>query len=510
MIDDGQKPDLYKLLSVVEGKGGFEAVCNGELWDLVGEECGLGVNVGSSVKLVFSKYKSVLESCLKKSGGGKVSDECGLMGFEADVKELLSGQAEIAVAGNGVKAGVDGANEVKSGEKDVGKLGEGNGDAMQGVEVADGGKKSNETTADVCGAVKIGASGLLNVGKTRDGDNVGDSSGGNVGGLKRKKESLCDLMNWVTRAANNPCDPEIGLLPEKSKWKSYSNQEAWKRVLLYREAVFHKKQSSIEQQNWQSQKMHPSMYDDPAPTTYNLRERVKRDKKQSFEKQKPGSQSSSGNSDRTSSPRAVDSATSKRILVGPNHQAEVPEWTGPILESDPKWLGTQIWPLVAANPRFLIERDPIGKGRQDSCGCAVPRSVECVRFHIAERKDKIKLELGMAFYYWDFDKVGEDVRRSWTYEDEKKFWEVIQSNPPSSERYFWDYIFRTFPNKNREVLVSYYFNVYLLHRIAYHSRHTPDDFDSDDDESQSALRNVFGHQTQNSLLSPKKPAKKGK
>ncbi|MCI54549.1 AT-rich interactive domain-containing protein 1-like, partial [Trifolium medium] len=83
--------------------------------------------------------------------------------------------------------------------------------------------------------------------------------------------------------------------------------------------------------------MHPSMYDDPAPTTYNLRERVKRDKKQSFEKQKPGSQSSSGNSDRTSSPRAekqwVDSATSKRILVGPNHQAEVPEWTGPILES---------------------------------------------------------------------------------------------------------------------------------------------------------------------------------
>ncbi|MCI84440.1 hypothetical protein A2U01_0105718, partial [Trifolium medium] len=69
---------------------------------------------------------------------------------------------------------VDGANEVKSEVKDVGKLGEGNGDAMQGVEEADGGKKSAETTADVCGAVKIGASGLLNVGETHDGD-IGDN-----------------------------------------------------------------------------------------------------------------------------------------------------------------------------------------------------------------------------------------------------------------------------------------------------------------------------------------------
>jgi hypothetical protein len=256
MIDDGQNIDLYnKLLTVVEEKGGFEAICNGELWDLVGEECGLGVNVGSSVKLVYSKYKSFLESCLKKSGGGKVSDECGLMGFEADVKELLSSdKAEIAVAGEGVKTGVDYANEVKSGGKDVGKLGEGNGDAMPGVEEADGGEKSAETMANVCGVVKIGASGL---GETRDGD-IGanavpglDLSGGNEAGLKRKRESLSGLMNWVTRVANNPCDPEIGSLPEKSKWKSYSNQEAWKRVLLYREAVFHKKKSSIEQQNWQ-------------------------------------------------------------------------------------------------------------------------------------------------------------------------------------------------------------------------------------------------------------------
>jgi hypothetical protein len=257
------------------------------------------------------------------------------------------------------------------------------------------------------------------------------------------------------------------------------------------------------------------MYDDPARTTYNLRERVKREKDQLFENKKPGSQSSSGYSDRTPSPHAekqlLDSATSKRILVGPSHQAEVPEWTGPNLESDPKWLGIQVWPSsVAVSSRFLIERDPIGKGRQDSCGCAVPGSLECVRFHIAERKEKVKLELGVAFYHWHFDKVGEDVRRWWTYEDEGKFWQVIQSNPPSSERYFWDHISEAFPNKSRETLVSYYFNVYLWQRIAYHSRHTPDDIDSDDDESQSALRNVFGHQTQNSLQSPKKPAKKGK
>jgi len=287
MFDDGQKVDLHKLLIVVDGKGGFDAVCDGELWDLVGKECGLGVNVGSSLKLVFSKYKSVFESCVMKVGDAKVFDESGLMGFDAEVNELLSGQGGNVVAGEKFKGGADGANEVKSvnfessGEKEVhdggcldlgmmdqgmvnetdaGKLSEGNGDGMEVVEDFDGGKITVGTTEDASDLVKSSESGLLNVGENHDGD-IGDNSvpvldlsGGDGSGSSHKRkreEALFDMMSWVKKTASNPSDPEIVPMPEKPKWRAYSNEEAWKRVLLFREAVFYKKKSSIEQQNWQ-------------------------------------------------------------------------------------------------------------------------------------------------------------------------------------------------------------------------------------------------------------------
>ncbi|KAJ1403521.1 SANT/Myb domain [Sesbania bispinosa] len=567
MLGDGQRVDLFKLFTVVKGKGGYDAVCNGKLWDLVGEESGLGVSVGSSVKLVYSKYLSVLDAWVKKVADSKVPFECGLvddrvkfarrlMELQAEVKGLLSDRAADAVAEKELKGESDddyrgvrklcGTNEVKGlnlesngdqkvqnggcsdsdmpdremmNESVLGNLCEGN-DAMGVMEEFDGGKISAEESVvvDVSDAMNSSRSttGLSIEGKNGGDDNTGvlvlDSSGGDGGssGYKRKRESVFDLLSWVTRVAKNPCDPAVGSMPEKSKWKSYSNQELWKQVLLFREAVFFKKhfESSSEQHNWQSQKMHPCMYDDPIVTTYNLRERLKCDKKLLFGKLTSAVRSSSessvgteGDSDRTPSPHAAD-------------RAVVPQWTGMTSESDSKWLGTQIWPPQNVTSRLLIERDPIGKGRQDVCGCSQPGSVECVRFHIAEKRGKVKLELGVAYYQWNFDKIGEDVRRFWTNEDEKKFKDVIQSNSSSSETYFWDHIFRTFPKKSRADLVSYYFNVFLLQRRGYQNRHTPDEIDSDDDESESGLRNVFGHQTQKSrssiLLTPKKPQTKGR
>jgi hypothetical protein len=32
----------------------------------------------------------------------------------------------------------------------------------------------------------------------------------------------------------------------------------------------------------------------------------------------------------------------KHVSIGPRFQAEVPQWTGDIFESDSKWLGTQV------------------------------------------------------------------------------------------------------------------------------------------------------------------------
>lgn len=286
--------------------------------------------------------------------------------------------------------------------------------------------------------------------------------------------------------------------------------------------------------------MHPCMYDDHTGAAYNLRERLKCDKRLLFGKPTSAVRSSSDSSvgsgglDRTPSPHTgdrtekelldgVNGCPSVRIPLGPCHQAEVPEWTGMTSESDSKWLGTQIWPVEKVNSRLVIERDPIGKGRQNHCGCSVPGSVDCVRFHIVEKRAKVKRELGAAFYQWNFDKVGEEVRRLWTEEEEKRFkdvvasnslklMDVVASNSPSPEGYFWDHIFRSFPKKSRADLVSYYFNVFLLQRRAYQNRHTPKNIDSDDDESEDGLRTVFGHQTQKSrtsiLLTPKKPQTK--
>ncbi|TKY65421.1 AT-rich interactive domain-containing protein 1 [Spatholobus suberectus] len=642
MMSNGEPLDLYKLFVVVKEKGGYDAVCKNRLWDLVGEEYGLGVKVGSSVELVYSKHLSALETCLKNVADGEFP-ECGLVDDRVKFrKRLIEAQAESLSDDYGEEEAGDelerrvcecpdgrkmcGSNRVKGmkPESNVAEL-------ERVYEYLDGRKlcgadrikgKNKDSSGDefdkvcdnldrrkLCGtnrvkglnpesnvAKKVQSEGVVDLdmldrgmdepfhanlcslntavdileefdeGKTltvdasdaesnmprlSDGskscDNDDDDDSDEVlildpsgvdkesFGRKRKRESKSEMLSWVTSIAKNPCDPAVGSIPEKSKWKSYSSQEIWKQALLFREAVYLKKdfETISERLSWQGQRMHPSMYDDRNGAMYNLRQRLKCDKGLVLGKSKSDEVSSAssggthGGLERTPSPHAdnrsekrlLDSCTARSSLdkcarvhipVGPNHQAEVPEWTGMTYESDSKWLGTRIWPPKTVNSKKLFfERDPIGKGRQDSCGCQVLGSVECVRFHIAKKRSKVKLELGEAFYQWNLHKVGEEVRGSWKEQEEKKFQDVVKSNPASLDKCYWDHLFKTFPMKSREDLVSYYFNVFLLQRRAYQNRHTPDNIDSDDDESEfTPLRKVFGHQTQTSrgftLLSPKK------
>lgn len=290
--------------------------------------------------------------------------------------------------------------------------------------------------------------------------------------------------------------------------------------------------------------MHPCMYDDQHGSNYNLRERFKCRKKllsdKTMSQGRACSESSSasqseldknpctegmedgldkylpGTSDLSTADSAIDKYASalekyvpKRIPYGPRFEANVPEWTGVASEIDSKWLGTRVWPLEKVEHRYLIERDPIGKGRQDSCGCEVPGSIECVRFHIAEKRLRVKLELGSAFYQWKFDRMGEEVKISWAEEEEKKFEAILRSTPPPLQKCFWDQIFKIFPTKSRADLVSYYFNVYLLQRRGYQNRVTPNNIDSDDEEESGLVTNGNGHEADKSpnsiLYSPKKP-----
>ncbi|OMO70508.1 hypothetical protein CCACVL1_18869 [Corchorus capsularis] len=204
--------------------------------------------------------------------------------------------------------------------------------------------------------------------------------------LKRKRDSTWGMLNWVTEIGKDQYDPVIGSLPDRSRWKSYGSEEFWKQILLFREVAFLKKDD---------QKMHQTKFG------YNLRERSSCSKKHRHD------YSSGNHSDLDIYMVGIDDYCA--VPIGPLFQAEVPTWTGVASESDAKWLGTRVWPLGKKEVRNLVEVDRIGKGRQDSCGCPLQGSIECVKFHIAERRRKVKLELGSAFNQWKFDKMEEEI-----------------------------------------------------------------------------------------------------
>ncbi|XP_039008009.1 AT-rich interactive domain-containing protein 2-like [Hibiscus syriacus] len=202
------------------------------------------------------------------------------------------------------------------------------------------------------------------------------------------------------------------------------------------------------------------------------------------------------------------------VPIGPLFQVEVPEWTGGASESDAKWLGTRVWPWEKREHKFMIKRDRIGKGRQDSCGCHIRDSIQCVRFHVTEKRLRVKLELGFAFYRWKFNKMGEEVAFAWKEEEEKVFSCIAKSNPLSP----WDEIGKHFHNKSREELVCYYFIVFLLQHKTYRNRVTPSNNNSDDDDEEigveaEAIRKGIERKPTKStsiLISPKKKEKKSK
>ncbi|KAJ0582228.1 putative ELM2 domain-containing protein [Helianthus annuus] len=307
---------------------------------------------------------------------------------------------------------------------------------------------------------------------------------------KRKKECYLPMLDWVKRVASNPCDPVIGSLPESSKWKAYGNEHVWKQVLRAKEAMSLKVNvdSNVKQSFWQKkQKMHPDMYDERTkkPNTRCSQRLISIEENLStLLSRKPQVLDYSDLSSTESDVEEKDSLWAcnykkKRIPLGRAFQAEVPNWTNATQESETRWLGTRVWPLDETENRTS--------------------SLDCVRFHVAEKRSRLKLELGSAFVKWKFDSMGEDVSLEWTKTEEKKFARIIKSNPWSSGRSFWDVLVTSFKNRTRAVLVSYYFNVYLLRRRAHQNRADPSNVDSDDDE----LEKVGGEINNKPLCSPK-------
>lgn len=160
--------------------------------------------------------------------------------------------------------------------------------------------------------------------------------------------------------------------------------------------------------------------------------------------------------------------------------ADVPEW--PSLPYDePHVLRFLGQPLLPPESNEALDADTIGMGRPDKCNCQLPGSIACIRFHVTEKKILLKRELGSAFYAMGFDRIGEDAALTWTKDEEEKFNDAIQNGLPSSKNSFWDKPDHVLVSKSRKGLVSYYYNVFQLRRRAYQNRLTPNDVDSDDD-----------------------------
>jgi hypothetical protein len=91
-----QKPELLVV---------YYTVCDEKLWDLVGEECGLGLSIGPAIRLVYSKYLCSIDASMNEVVKSKVAHEYDLvdernkskkrwMELQVESKEFLSGCAE--------------------------------------------------------------------------------------------------------------------------------------------------------------------------------------------------------------------------------------------------------------------------------------------------------------------------------------------------------------------------------------------------------------------------------
>nr|KYP65653.1 Protein ECM5 [Cajanus cajan] len=471
VLIDGHQLDLYKLFSIVKERGGYAVVAKKRLWGSVSKELGLNLKVFSSVKLVYDKYLNDFERWLKQIFEEKKSKTGNNEGLlcpnlkDKDVDELVKSES------NKIKKDTDFVNC----KNDINLL-DTKDQKNKSEDVQHNGGDNDEK---ICNGVKVdpttlGAEGAVKKLKSR----------------KRKRETLSGMLIWMKHIAKYPLDPLAQPIPKPSKWKGYKGQDIFGQFLRAREALLPRQHEEPTSglSFLQKQKMHPVMYEDRASLGRHATGKLRCSKRlPAFVKSKScsccnGKRLTDVLTAKTISEPSGGESLEKQVSVGPRFQAEVPEWTGVVSESDSKWLGIQIWPLKH-DSEPTPETD-IGRGRQEKCNCEFQGSVACVRLHIAENRMKLKLELGSVFYHWGFDRMGEEVSLQWTTEEEKKFKDIMRSNISSQNKYFWNNPSKYFTGKTRKNLVSYYFNVFLIQLRSYQNRVTPKNVDSDDDEVQ--------------------------
>ncbi|KAM7268937.1 hypothetical protein ACFE04_011103 [Oxalis oulophora] len=183
----------------------------------------------------------------------------------------------------------------------------------------------------------------------------------------------------------------------------------------------------------------------------------------------------------------LDSPSWKTVSIGPEHQADVPEWVlrdSGFNDSDSERLmGNCVIPMSFS--KASVEKCSESEGTRIECRCPDKDSVRCVGQHIMEAREGLRQNLGQeVFEKLGLCSMGEDVAETWSVEEEKAFHYVVLTNPASSGNNFWEQLSINFPSRTKKELVSYYFNVYMLRKRADQNRFDPSYIDSDDDEWQ--------------------------
>jgi len=174
------------------------------------------------------------------------------------------------------------------------------------------------------------------------------------------------------------------------------------------------------------------------------------------------------------------------IPIGPRFQAQIPKWedTRNVKchnSDDLKWLGVQVWPMPNIREN---KTEGIGEGRPDSYYYKNSGSVECVKLHLREAREVLKLEIGATFSSCRFDEMGEEVSELWTIEEDKKFESLLKSYTSSKARRFWKLAMKHFPSKSLKCLVNYYHNVYIPRCLSMETRSLHEaDRDTDQDDN---------------------------
>ncbi|KAI3970835.1 hypothetical protein MKX01_024482 [Papaver californicum] len=169
----------------------------------------------------------------------------------------------------------------------------------------------------------------------------------------------------------------------------------------------------------------------------------------------------------------LNSPPQKLVAVGSDHQAIIPQCTGLNVMADnsnlEKLLGTCLLPMP--DTEALCSSDDIGKGRSDKCFCSNKGGMRCVQHHIYEARCKLKKSIGLEMFdKLGFYEMGEIVARKWTEDEQQLFQKIVFANPASAGKNYWTQLSEAFPSRSMMDLVSYYYNVFMLHRRAEQNR----------------------------------------